>query len=147
MSETVRTLARRFEEEMISRGDVPLADTLLAPDYAMYFSLPGVPQPLDREGYKQLLAGFLAAFPDARHDIDDVVVDGDRVAVRWTGRATHRGPLLGIPPTGRAIDITGTTVHRVRGDQIVESWETWDSLGLMQQLGVAPAPEPAAAGR
>lgn len=80
------------------------------------------------------------AFPDARLEIEDVVSEGDRVACRYAMKATHQGPFQGIPATGRQITLTGITILRLVNGRCVERWNQADFLGLMQQLGVAPAP-------
>jgi len=80
------------------------------------------------------------AFPDVRLTIEDMVAEGDKVAVRWAWSGTHRGEYMGIAPTGKEVTYTGITIHRITGGKIVESWDEVDNLGLMQQLGVAPPP-------
>jgi len=67
--------------------------------------------------------------------IDDTITEGDKVAARWTARMTHRGDHLGIPATNRQVVITGMSIVRVRDGQIVEGWNNWDIMSLMQQLG------------
>jgi len=83
---------------------------------------------------------FRAAFSQPHTTIDDAIVEGDKVAWRWTFRGTHTGPLMGIPATGKAIAFTGITIDRVAGGKIVERWNQADFMGLMQQLGAIPAP-------
>jgi steroid delta-isomerase-like uncharacterized protein len=86
------------------------------------------------------LSQFRTAFPDLVTTVEDMVAEGDRVAVRHTHRATHTGAFQGIPPTGKRIEVTGIEVLRMREGQIAEFWHMDDFLGLMQQLGVVPAP-------
>ena len=81
---------------------------------------------------------MLAAFPDFSVTIEDAIAEGDRVAVRVTVRGTHQGALMGIPPTGKQIAIKAISMWRVTDGRIVERWESADTLGLMQQLGVIP---------
>lgn len=87
------------------------------------------------EGLKEHIAGVRAAFPDIRHDIQDMVAEGDKVAVRLTVRATHKGSFGDIAPTGRQVAFSVTGILRIRGGKVVESWFDYDALGLMQQLG------------
>ena len=77
-----------------------------------------------------------SAFPDLHMTIDDMVAEGDRVAYRWTVRGTHRGAhtQLGIAPTGKQVTGWGMSIDRIVGGKIVETWNRYDSLGLMQQL-------------
>ena len=65
---------------------------------------------------------------------------GERVVVRWIGRGTHTGELMGVPPTGASIAVDAITIFRIAADRIAEEWTVWDALGLLQQVGAVPAP-------
>jgi steroid delta-isomerase-like uncharacterized protein len=95
---------------------------------------------LDRERHKQFLTTFYSAFPDLGHTVEDQIAEGDRVATRATNRGTYRGELMGIPPTGKQFTVTGINIVRVSGGRIVEEWVNFDTLGMMQQLGVISQP-------
>jgi steroid delta-isomerase-like uncharacterized protein len=138
-----KALYRRWFEEVVTGRNLALADELLAPDYILHF--PGFPAPVDHEGHKQLLMMFHRGFPDWQETIDDVVAEGDRVAIRVTGHGTHRGEFQGVPATGRRVVATGVGIGRIENGRIAESWAAYDALGLMQQLGVIPRPERAGA--
>jgi steroid delta-isomerase-like uncharacterized protein len=97
--------------------------------------------PLPRLVYKQVGLMYLAAFPDFRVTVENIMTEGDKVAVRWTVNGTHLGPLMGIPPTGRSVTFVGITIHRLANGKIVENWWAYDALGMMQQI-TAPEPEP-----
>jgi steroid delta-isomerase-like uncharacterized protein len=84
---------------------------------------------------------MLAAFPDFAVTVEDAVAEGDKVALRVTIRGTHQGALMGTPPTGKPIAISGMSLWRIADGKIVERWESADMLGLMQQLGVIPSPQ------
>jgi predicted ester cyclase len=86
---------------------------------------------------KDFLRMYHGAFSDAHITLDDVIVQGDKVVTRWTGRGTHDGNLMGIPPTGTSVEFTGIRIFRVADGQIVEGWVDWDTFGLMRQLGKA----------
>jgi steroid delta-isomerase-like uncharacterized protein len=88
--------------------------------------------------WKQMFGSFMSAFPDLHLAIEDVVADGSRAAVRWRATGTHTGPGLPVGPTGRAIDVRGTTWFRCEGGRIVEAWDCWNLDGLLASL-VAPA--------
>jgi predicted ester cyclase len=77
-------------------------------------------------------------FPDIHFTVDDIFVEGDKVALRWTLRGTHKGEFAGVPPTNKQVAIWGISVDRISGGKIAETWERYDTLGLMQQLGVIP---------
>ena len=87
-----------------------------------------------REGRKQLLGMFLAAFPDFACRIEDLAAEGDQVAVGVSWNGTHQGPFMGVPPKGRKVSFAGITFYRLAGAKIVEMWDNSDNLELMQQL-------------
>lgn len=99
------------------------------------------PQPLDLAGWQQSMSMLLAAFPDSRFSIDDMIAEDDKVVVRHTLRGTHRGDFQGIPPTGKQVSISAIGILRIVDGKIRETWLNADFLGLLQQLGVVPAPE------
>ena len=70
--------------------------------------------------------------------IEEIFSAGDRVVVRWTGSGTHVGEINGIPPTGKPIRVDAIAIHQVTGGKIAESWEVWDTLGYLQQIGAVP---------
>jgi steroid delta-isomerase-like uncharacterized protein len=131
--EANKTLYRRWFEEVVSEGRLALADELLADNYAMHF--PGVDEPIDREGHKQLVTMFRAGFPDWVETVEDVIAEDDRVVIRVVGQGTHEGDFQGIPPTGRRITATGVGIGRIANGRIAETWAEYDALGLMRQLG------------
>jgi len=90
------------------------------------------------EGFKAFFQTIRGAFPDIKVTIHDTVVEGDKVAARWSATMTHSGKGLDIPPTGKKVQTTGMLMCRIRDGQIIESWDNWDALGLKEQLGVVP---------
>jgi len=82
-----------------------------------------------------------SALPDLRITLEDDVAEGDKVVSRWRAQGTHQGGLMDIAPTGNEVAFTGITIHRIEDGKIVEEWENWDALGLMQQIGAVPSPE------
>jgi len=94
------------------------------------------------EALKQFIKSVLVAFPDARYVVEDQLADGDKVLTRWSCTGTHKGELMGIAPTGKPVRISGMVIDRIVDGKIVEEWEEWDALGMMQQLGgVATLPK------
>jgi steroid delta-isomerase-like uncharacterized protein len=134
---------RRFFDEVFSQGDLDLVDELVAPDYVGHPS--GPEQELrGPQGVKDYVGRLREGVPDLILTIEDQVVDGNKVATRWVGRGTHDGELLGAAPTGRTATVTGITIQRFgAGGRIVEGWTSWDMLGMLQQLGITPQPQPA----
>ena len=122
--------------ESLNRGDVSGADEAFAPDCVIHIT--GAPGPdLDLAGFKQMLGGFLVAFPDLRFTIEHQIVSGDKAAFRWFAEGTHTGPLGAAPPTGKRIRIEGVLFDRVVDSRAVERWEQWDQPGMLRQLGFA----------
>ena len=91
------------------------------------------------EQAKQFVTRCKTAFPDLNVTVADVIAEGDKTVTRWTVRGTHQGDIEEFgPPTGKQIELEGLTMHRIEGGKIVEEWERYDNLGLMQQLGLVP---------
>jgi steroid delta-isomerase-like uncharacterized protein len=134
MSEQNQALVRRWFE-IWSTGNLALADQIVATNYVNQDPTAPMPEP-GRAGFKQLVTQYRTAFPDLQCTVDEIIDAGDRVVTRWTTRGTHKGDLMGIPPTGKKIIFTGISINRVSNDQVVEHTTNWDALGLLRQLGV-----------
>ncbi|HEU4335402.1 MAG TPA: ester cyclase [Candidatus Eisenbacteria bacterium] len=120
----------------LNRGDVSVADKVFAADCLIHIN--GSPdRDLGVAGFKQMIAGLLAAFPDLRLTIEDQIVAGDKVATRWVAVGTNSGPFGNVPATGRRVRVDGLVLDRVADGKVVERWEQWDQAGMMQQLGLA----------
>ncbi len=135
MSEDGNTaLVRRFIDEVFNTGNFDAVDEILAPEYVHH-------DPTTQEfgsgmeGFKRLIDYYRGAFPDLEISIDDQIGAGDRVVNRWTGRGTHQGELMGIPATGRPVSADGISIHRIVDGRIAETWNNYDALGMMRQLG------------
>ena len=138
-TEQNKASVRRLMEEVFNRGKTSLVDELFAPDFVEHEELPpGIPP--GREAVKQLPAIFRSAFPDFKVTIDDVIAEGDKVAVRSTWSGTHKGEFMGIAPTGKSVSFGVFDIIRIAGGKFVEHWGQMDNMGMMQQLGVIPAP-------
>jgi len=92
------------------------------------------------EAFKQFVSAYLTAFPDLHFTIEDQIAEEDKTTLRYTARGTHRGELMGIPPTGKQVTVTGIFITRWANGKAEESWLNFDALGMLQQLGVVPAP-------
>ena len=141
LSETNKTVSRRFFEEVFGKGELNVLDEIITKDHVN--SGPGNPPGLPNgpEGTKQLVTMYRNAFPDVHFTIDEQIAEGDKVVTRWTGHGTHQGELFGIPATGKSSTVTGIAVDRIANGKIAESWGIFDQFGMMQQLGVIPTPE------
>lgn len=134
-TEKNKAISRKWREEL-EKNNWDALDEFIAPDVVMHFA--GNPEPLDREGMKQMLGMFYTAFPDLHTTFEDQIAEGDKVTLRLTFRGTHQGEFQGIPPTGKAIAIEAIVVDRMVDGKMVEHWSNMDNLGLMQQLGAIP---------
>ena len=137
-AERNKTVVHKYIDEFWSKGQEELATELISPEYTRTDpSTPWVSG--DREGVTQLMLGLRAAFPDLNFISQEVITGADTVVVGWTATGTHQGELLGIPPTGKAVNIMGTSIYHLAGGQMVGETTVWDTLGMMQQLGVIPS--------
>ena len=135
-SEENKTLGRRIVEALNS-GNLTTIDEVFAPGYVDRTPFLGLTP--DREGYKQGLTKFRAAFPDFRYTIDDEIVAGDKLVHRLTGRGTQKGEFQGVPATGKQATWSEIHIGRLVNGKVVEHWGLVDQLGMLQQLGLAPA--------
>jgi steroid delta-isomerase-like uncharacterized protein len=137
MSTDLKSLARVMFET-IDRQDWPAARELTSP--SLRVSIGG--QVLDRDGWIGMGQMFAAAFPDGKHQITDMIAEGDRVVVSGVWRGTHKGDFQGIPASGRSVEVNMIMVDRFAGGRIVEHGGLFDTLALLQQIGAFPAPRP-----
>lgn len=141
VQETNKEVVRRYMQEGVNRGNVSIADHMFTPDFAFHF--PGVPVPMDRNGWAQLTQAFQMGFPNQDTTTNDLLAEGDRVAARFTFHGTQSGTFQQIPPTGKAVTMTGMAIWRLADGKIAEHWVETDALGMLQQLGVVPMPQAA----
>jgi steroid delta-isomerase-like uncharacterized protein len=130
--EDPRELLHRFHAELLTARDPAVVDAFFAEDFVSHNNPPGFPP--GREGVKRFFEMFRAAFPDVTVAIDELVAEGDRVAVATTFTGTHQGELMGVAPTGRRVSVTGIDVVRVVDGRIAEHRGLTDIVGLMRQL-------------
>jgi steroid delta-isomerase-like uncharacterized protein len=136
MSEENKALARRWAD-ILAQGNSDLVEEIYASDFVGHD--PTMPEDLRGvEGAREFYSMYLGAFPDAEVTIEDQLAEGDKVVTRWTGRGTHQGELMGVPPSGNRVEVPGITISRIEGGKIVEEWENYDALGMMQAIGAVP---------
>jgi predicted ester cyclase len=140
--ETSKANVRRVIEEALNGQNVAALDELYTPDYVYRNPPPGISP--DRAGAKQWFAIVHAGFPDIHFTVEDQIAEegalGVNVVTRFTARGTHSGDFMGVSPTGKQITISGILFERVTDSRTAESWVEFDQLGMLQQLGVIPAP-------
>jgi steroid delta-isomerase-like uncharacterized protein len=135
-----KALCARPHEEIFNQGNLALADEIFSPEFTWHEAhLP--PLPKGPESIKLFATMVRVAFPDLHLILEDRIAEGDRVVNRWTFRGTHRGEFQGVPPTGRAVTISGIDIWRIKDGKIIENQQVVDNLGLLQQLGAIPQPE------
>lgn len=139
-AEEVEALERRFVEELNKGKAAAMAviDELCATDIVDHGGTREVTRGL--KGFKQSMSEFYNGFPDIHFTIDDMVIEGDKVAVRFTFSGTHRGEIMGVPHTNKKVTMWGIYIDRIAGGKFVESWTRYDTLGFMQQLGLVATP-------
>lgn len=135
-AEAVRSFVRERVEVLFNRGELDRVEEFVTPDFVNHEAWPG--EDPGYEGFRLRLRRLREAFPDFRMDIEDVVVEGDRVAYRATVTGTHRGALLGIPPTGRAFRVQHIHMLRMEDGRAREHWASRDDVGMLTQLGLMP---------
>jgi predicted ester cyclase len=142
--ENKAVLRREVEELYNHTGNLDVVEEIFSPDYVSHEPTSGEVRGI--EGARQFAATFREAFPDLQNTIEDMVAEGDRVAMRFRGSGTHLGETEAFgSPTGNRMEITGISIERISEGKVVESWDNYDAMGMMQQLGFIPSPEEAQA--
>jgi steroid delta-isomerase-like uncharacterized protein len=130
--------SRRVVDEAFNEGRLEVFDEVCSPDVVTHD--PAEPEDLRGiEGHKERVAGYRAAMSDLQVVFDDLIASGDKVVSRWTASGTNDGEMMGMPPTGKRVVITGISIDRYdAGGKLVETWDQWDNAGFMTQLGITP---------
>ena len=136
-TEENKALLRRLFEEVWNQGNLAAVDELLAADYVLHDPAQLIRGP---DGFKAYVSAFRAAFPDTHATIEDQIAEEDKVAMRFTVRARHRGAFQGLPPTGKQVLLSGIDIQRIADGKVAENWVNLDVLGMLQQLGVVTSP-------
>jgi steroid delta-isomerase-like uncharacterized protein len=141
-TEENKAIFRRYVEEVGNKGNLELAEEI----FDSYLAHQPDGSVLERgpEDVKRFMGEFRSAFPDFHTAIEDQIAEGDKVVTRWRMHGTHRGEFRGIAPTGKELEITGIGIFRFSEGKVVESWDNFDQLGMMRQLGAIPSREQAA---
>jgi steroid delta-isomerase-like uncharacterized protein len=135
----IETVARRWHSDIFEAGRMNVADEILGPGFVLHMPDQEIQGP---DETKQLATALRAAFPDLQITQEDVVASGNKVAIRWTARGTHRGPYPSgdVKITGREIHMRGIDWYEIDNGKIVKAWMAWDELGVLRQLGTVPTP-------
>lgn len=133
-----KALVSRYMAEGVNKGNVSIAGQMFTSNFQFHF--PGVPAPMNHEGWAQMTRAFQQGFPDQHTVTDDLFGEGDKVAARFTFHGTQTGDFQGIPPTGKPVTMTGMAIWRISDGRIAEHWVETDAFGMMAQLGLVPIP-------
>ena len=137
MADTKKIILQLLEEPW--KGNWDVIDEYVAPGYVGHD--PAEPGPIrGPDGFKANIQKYIDGFADAHITVDDQIAEGDKVATRWTGRGTHTGEIAGIAPTGKEVTVTGITIAKIEGGKLIEDHTTWDTFGMLVQLGAIPIP-------
>ncbi len=134
-AEENKAMVRRIIEEAINKGNLAVVDELIAPSYVLHNPVMELKGP---EGFRQYITTVRTAFPDYHFAIDDIVAEGDKVALRFTFTGTHKGNLPDIAPTGKQVTQIEALFYRFAGGKLLEAWQYSNLLALYQQLGISP---------
>jgi steroid delta-isomerase-like uncharacterized protein len=129
--------AQRWFTEVMNEGKLEVIDEICSQDFVDHNPLPGTSP--DFAGLKDFVTQVRSAFPDIETTAEDILVEGDRLAVRSTIRGTHKGDFMGIPASGKKVEVSNYDFVRFENDQAAEHWGTIDSAALMEQIGATPA--------
>jgi len=140
-TEQHKALVRRFVDEVLNANNLDALGEVCSADCISHSLPPDWPQGV--EALKEIMRSGYRVLPDLHYTIEDLIAEGDKVAVRFTRRGTHRGEFMGSAPSGRAVQWTGIDIFRIADGKLVENWSNFDQLGMMQQLGAIPAPSQA----
>ena len=131
-----KTIVRQFIDATLNQGDIEAAEKFVARDVVEQVPFPG--QGPGIEGVKDVLGGMRAAFPDLHWTVEEQIAEGDKVVTRFEWTGTHRGPFLGVEPTGRAVQVWGIVIDRLQDGKIKDTRILMDALSLTLQLGAIP---------
>ncbi len=133
MLEHRKAVVRRWIHEVWDNGNMAIFDEFGDPDYV--YTAPGIGPLRGKAQLAKFLQDFRPAIPDRHNTIDEQIAEGDTVVTRGTTRGTHKGMWNGLHPTGRPIEVPWIMITRFRGDKILEEYEVYDSLTMMEQMG------------
>ena len=128
-----KTLVRRFYNEVYVDWNMALVDEVVSPRFTSHDWPDG--GSTGPQAFRDYYAAIRSAVPDARYEVDDLIADGDRVAVRWRLLGTHEGAFGGIAPTGKPIALRGIAIYRLDAGKLMERWVVSDLHGLLEEIG------------
>ena len=137
MSADNKSIVRLLYDEVWNKRRLELVDEIISPSHALHDpNLTG--SAVGPEAYKRLVSRWVAGISDLRFTLEDMVGENEKLAVAWTISGTHKGEFMGVPPTNKKVTVDGITIHHFVNAKIMDSYVSWDALGMFRQLGVAP---------
>jgi steroid delta-isomerase-like uncharacterized protein len=134
-AEQQKMIIQHWVEEAWNNGNLAVADEVYSADYFLHDPA----RPIQgTEALKHFVSTFQTGYPDLHVTVEDMISQGDKLVWRYTVRGTHKGEFMGIAPTGKPITLTGILISRFVDGKVVEDWNNYDALGMLQQLGVIP---------
>jgi steroid delta-isomerase-like uncharacterized protein len=137
MSMDTKAIVRRLYEDVWNKRKLEIVSTLFSPSHALRDNNSSGSS-VGPEAYKAVVANYLSAFPDLRFLVEDTVAEKDKLVASWTISGTHAGEFMGVRPTNKKVSVEGITIHYLANGKIIDSYVSWDALGLMRQLGAIP---------
>jgi predicted ester cyclase len=134
MSERNKTLTRRFYDEVLGKKNLDVIDEICVATVVDHSPLPG--QAPGLQGLKQTIGAYLHAFPDLSIQVEEMIAEGGVVAVRLTGRGTHKGPFMGTGPTGKSVTLRGIDIIHIKDGKATEIWHEGNDAEVFMQLGI-----------
>lgn len=140
MSAGNKALIRRLYEEVWNKRKFEVINEILSPSHALQApNVAGSAAAVGPEAYRRQLMLFLSGYPDLHWAIEDLIAEENKVVACWTVTGTHKGDFMGIPPTNIKVSVDGMIIHHIAKGKIMDSYSSWDALGMMQQLGAVTA--------
>ena len=137
MSAENKAIVRRLCGEVWNARRLEVVNEIISPSHALHGTITEGSE-IGPEAYKATVTRFLTGFPDLRFSIDDMIAEDEKLVVSWNISGTHKGEFMGIPATNKKVSVDGITIHHIVNGKIMDSYASWDVLGMIQQLGVAP---------
>lgn len=132
-------VARRFYDEVMSKGDLDALDEIIHDDFVEHENVPPG-MPTDKNAPRAFVSMFRTSFPDFTATIEDMIQQGDKLVVRSRMSGTHQGEFMGVPPSGKSFDITAIDIVEFRDGKCVAHWGVTDTAAMMEQLGMVEPP-------
>ncbi len=132
-AEAMRSTTRRVFEEVVNGRNLDLLPQFFTEDFTWHL---GARDATGLDQVREVIQGYLTAFPDLRITVEQQIVEGNLICTRFSATGTLDGPLEDVEPTGKRMDITAMNILRFEGTKIAEEWESFDEVGMLKQIGV-----------